>query len=204
MNRQKVEKRLVDLLEAPTALVRIRAASALNLIDGPLDRAIQVSIEVAATPPKIWPLRDGKRMYAEGDASYTISTLGSLGERAAICVPTLIELLKSEDMGVHINSIGELGQIGIAASIAVPALEKELLDSESLEQGQEDETQWLAACGLAMIDPHNPKIRPILEPLFFEGMHTLNRSDHLALIEMISAGVEFDAEFRSFLRRRVR
>ena len=495
VNRQKVEKRLVDLLEAPTASVRIMAASALNLIDGPLDRAIQVLIEVAVTTPKIWPLRDGKRMYAEGDASYAISTLGSLGERAAICVPTLIELLKSEDMGVHINSIDALGQIGIAASIAVPALEKELLDSESffhpwgprggdyasahaakalgligrtafpvlddalshpepairaraadamgtilekesanfpnaatrllplltdsdskiraaatkalgnlpqsanmlfepltrllsdsqsnvrieaiialgklplpadmlfelisrlvmdeqptvrieavstlgklpqsantidtmsrllsnsdpsvrieamialgklgplanttapklvpllfdksvhlyddgqlcnfrsrlvseaayrallsmqskadqvvpglvvafqqgltptdqcilmlrefkteahaakeplelyltneqplignraefLEQGQEDDPQWLAACGLAMIDPHNPKIRPILEPLFFEGIYSLNRSDHLALIEMISAGVEFDAEFRRLL-----
>ena len=50
-----------------------------------------------------------------------------------------------------------------------------------------------------MIDPHNPKIRPILEPLFFEGIYTLNRSDHLALIEMIWTGVEFDAEFRRLL-----
>ena len=161
VNRQKVEKRLVDLLEAPSTKVRIASAYALNAMDGPLERALQVLIEVAVKPPTILARRGGKRVSADSDATSAIWNLGIFRERAAICVPTLIKLLRSEDIGVHIASIDALGRIGNAASVAVPALARDLLDTQAFgDDGSGDCPSAHAAEALGLI---GPTAFPILE-----------------------------------------
>jgi len=201
---------LSQLLSDSHPKVRIESATALGKL-GPLANAAAPNLVPLLFDTSFHNYVDGgfscmRDTRSVCDAAYR--AMLSIQPNADQVVPGLVGAFE-EGRVLTDQSILMLCEYKVEAHAAKEPLERFLVikkpvfekGTEPKERAYEEDSNlpWLAACGLAMVDPLNPKIRPILEPTFFKGIFIVNRLDHLALIQLITEGVEFDAEFRSRL-----
>lgn len=121
--KENVAPLIVNAMQDPSPMVRVRAIDVLNAID-PQNPAASNSVSVLAgcvTGPY------GDTPDAPNEA---VVALGELHRDPDVAVPALIQALQSDDRWVRANAADALSRFGGQARAAIPALQKALKDTD--------------------------------------------------------------------------